>query len=695
MTKEGPKCELIRGDGNGGRESASMSKSQKRKRERRNKKPESVNPHRPGVSPVQPLPPNGHTVPNKEENKNSNGWRDTPIIEEVSSLTDSRSPTATAAKPNANQPLLQPSIGPSRPRRSLKCEGRDQSGSGWATEDATDAQDLPEFDFAHNLSKFDKRGVFDQLKQEDTTADRDRLVNQNKAPKKLRYDENVLGNGTNGDSTLHFDGAASEGWAAGESELSMDESGNRRSGLRERGSMSNEGNIGGWLEAAKPSAKMPPPGHRTNSVNPSDIRRLQQRNIARQHGTADRTFGPPSMFAKAKDEKPRSGQSRSASVRAIPATGSNSGSVKSSIKASPHADPNRTSKEDPQIMANKTSNTFTKSRQLSNSAVQPFQLQPTFHTVNNPQLYSKYESENTPLQSCPTLTALQSFELEQVAVNEYGLTEEILTENAGRSLVQVVLEESRFAMRNGGSTVVILAGNNKTGARAIAAGRHILNRGIFKVELYVLGLNNRETLIEAVAVQLESFELCVQPSAVTISEFTDMQDRALDRQRTVAILDAVLGVHATLNDLSLEDRISYDHAMSEFEDMYRPGPTKHYYTQHIPIDDFSHDYVSPWAHSLSHNTTVVALAAPKTELMSTLLQCKSEQPKIFVVDVGIPKQAWAKLGLPRWKEGMSFGTDWIRELELWDADGTPMREWRQRKDIWPEENESEEIEARW
>jgi len=34
-----------------------------------------------------------------------------------------------------------------------------------------DIQELPDFDFAENLSKFDKRSVFDQIRNEDTTAD--------------------------------------------------------------------------------------------------------------------------------------------------------------------------------------------------------------------------------------------------------------------------------------------------------------------------------------------------------------------------------------------------------------------------------------------------------------------------------------------------------------------------------------------
>ena len=58
-----------------------------------------------------------------------------------------------------------------------------ETQNGWATEDATDIQELGDFDFAGNLSKFNKREVFKQLKSEDTIADELRLVNHNRLPR--------------------------------------------------------------------------------------------------------------------------------------------------------------------------------------------------------------------------------------------------------------------------------------------------------------------------------------------------------------------------------------------------------------------------------------------------------------------------------------------------------------------------------
>jgi enhancer of mRNA-decapping protein 3 len=75
--------------------------------------------------------------------------------------------------------------------------------AGWATEDATDIQEMGEFDFAGGLAKFDKHSVFEQLRQEDKVPTADRLVGHNKLKspaarpgtfggKNLHPSENVL-----------------------------------------------------------------------------------------------------------------------------------------------------------------------------------------------------------------------------------------------------------------------------------------------------------------------------------------------------------------------------------------------------------------------------------------------------------------------------------------------------------------------
>ena len=112
--------------------------------------------------------------------KRGKGWRNTPLLQ----------PSPHTSSPNQK--------GSGKKTRRQQQEEKEQR-NGWATEDATDIQDLGDFDFEANHKLFDKKQVFDELRQGDTTADEDRLVSHNKlhrpgthGGKNLHPTENVL-----------------------------------------------------------------------------------------------------------------------------------------------------------------------------------------------------------------------------------------------------------------------------------------------------------------------------------------------------------------------------------------------------------------------------------------------------------------------------------------------------------------------
>lgn len=116
-------------------------------------------------------------VPTKETAR-SKGWRKTPLLE-----------------PN---PSFQPFSSLKRQNKRGK-QGIDEAG--WATEDASEVQEMGDFDFERSLAKFDKRSVFQEIQTEDSIAEEDRLVSHNRLPKvkpgtaggkNYHYTENVL-----------------------------------------------------------------------------------------------------------------------------------------------------------------------------------------------------------------------------------------------------------------------------------------------------------------------------------------------------------------------------------------------------------------------------------------------------------------------------------------------------------------------
>lgn len=101
--------------------------------------------------------------------KRGKGWRQTPLLQ------PSPQPGATPTK----------KAGSKLTRKQREEQRANQNG--WATEEATDIQDLGDFDFEASNTLFDKKQVFDELRQGDTTADEDRLVGFNRLARPGTY----------------------------------------------------------------------------------------------------------------------------------------------------------------------------------------------------------------------------------------------------------------------------------------------------------------------------------------------------------------------------------------------------------------------------------------------------------------------------------------------------------------------------
>lgn len=338
--------------------------------------------------------------------------------------------------------------------------------NGWATGEASDIQDMGDFDFQGNLSKFDKRGVFDQIRQEDTTADEARLVSFNRLParpgtaggRNLHYTENVLGSPK-----------ANSQWNSGDSEKDI-----------------SEARFSSGRSSRKNVLKMPPS---------------------------------------------RKGSSILASDQYVAVPGS---------------------LPDP-----KTKARYSSHDQVGSPTSMPHQ--PT--SRDKPMTRSRPSLRISPLNHiCPCVTPLQMAELEQLAVSELGLTDDIITENAARGIAQMARkiavlegEENGLAHNSSQPLVVILVGNNKSGARAVAAGRHLRNHAA-RVLVCILGLDHEEDLLDSVRRQLNIYRNC--GGIVTKADGLSKSLKHLQAP-TELIIDALLGMHMSFDDLRADDQTAY------------------------------------------------------------------------------------------------------------------------------------------
>ncbi len=446
------------------------------------------------------------------------GWRQTPLVEEA--------------------PLPKSDIKARRPKhQSRKSFLEDMNG--WATEDATDIQDLGEFDFEHNLSKFDKRRVFDELRKDDTTVDDDRLVSFNR---KTRPD-------TNGGRNLHY-----------------------------------TENV---LDIPDPKA----------NTWKSEAGETEEDEVLEEHYSSSR--------ASRRDGSRRPPPSRKATLNP----------TKASATASP-----------------------------LNGSVSSFRASFRLASTNKP---------------CTSISPLQMLEIEQLCTSELGLTDEILTENAGRGIAEAVLTLPSGLSIN--PTILFLVGNHKSGSRAIAAARHLRNRNI-RVSICVLGGERENMLLESLKRQLDIY----RKSGGWTVRWDEFQSKLTSDTSPELIVDALLGMHVTFRELRTDDQaIAFEMIRwanrSTIPILSVDVPSGlHASSGEVTLVDSSPLII--------HAASIACLGAPKSGLLAALGtgEGRSHDWSLGVVDIGISNVAWRKYGTRR-RHGVDFGREWIVDLKFLGA----------------------------
>lgn len=179
--------------------------------------------------------------------------------------------------------------------------------------------------------------------------------------------------------------------------------------------------------------------------------------------------------------------------------------------------------------------------------------------------------------------------LENIAHNELGLTEDMMAENAGRGIAEVALgtlsdpanrirlgqadahSNESFSAQTPNApapTIVILAGNNKSGTRAVAGGRHLRNKGV-NVLLCVVGIERGEgELLEDLRQQVRLYRNFsgrvysksdlfehLRKSAIPLPTLDAPRNAAAIKALAVTlIIDALLGLVVSFDELRTGDQ---------------------------------------------------------------------------------------------------------------------------------------------
>lgn len=492
-------------------------------------------------------------------NPKSKGWRQTAFVEpsDPNMLQSPRFRKERATQLNG------------RRRKKRNRESYAEDPSGWATEDPTDIQEMGEFDFQSNLSKFDKRRVFEEIRNDDTTADEARLVSINKKMPKP---------GTNGGKNLHWTENVLDSPQESENGDTEQEASDTK---LSSGSCSGRG-LSRTSTHGQPSRK-------ANSML------SQSFSIGRNQMSTSRTTSP------------------------LP--------HKPSVSASPMSVPSGSGASLRLVTTNR---------------------------------------------SCPIVSPLQALEVEQIAIAELGLTEDMITENAGRGIAEAAV--GLLPNDSAAPTMLVLTGNHRTGARAISAARHLRNRG-HRVTTCVLGLQQESELLESCRKQLDVF----RKAGGRVLRWETLSTRLSSSEfEPDLVLDALFGMHVAFDDLRTDyqttafemiswanrsnvDMLSVDipsgfsASSGEYFHMFLSIGQRLIHKNHV--GDVS---LIDGSQLCLNSKSLVCLGAPKTGVMNALLS-GGVSWNISVADIGIPQIVWRKYGTRR-RHGVDFGNRWVVPL---------------------------------
>ncbi|KAI6779025.1 Enhancer of mRNA-decapping protein-like protein [Emericellopsis cladophorae] len=287
------------------------------------------------------------------------------------------------------------------------------------------------------------------------------------------------------------------------------------------------------------------------------------------------------------------------------------------------------------------------------------------------------------------ISTLQMLNLENIAANEVGFTEELMAENAGRGIAEVAIKalsdpamKVRFELATNSSSAgallassstVILAGNNKSSIRALAAARHLRNRNI-DVVVCVVGIERERDLMEDLRRQVALYR-AFGGRVLNKNEFFEHLRKNAASGASVPvslIVDAMLGLTMSFEELRVGDQASV-YELMEWANRNEAfvlsvdipsgiEPT----TGKIAIIDGGPLFVKP--------RYVVAMGAPKRGLLEAVTPPRKDEPaalnyagheddwRLFVADMGLGSAVWKKAGT-KLRRGIDFSGNWVLEMQ--------------------------------
>ncbi|KAF5681049.1 hypothetical protein FHETE_80 [Fusarium heterosporum] len=292
-----------------------------------------------------------------------------------------------------------------------------------------------------------------------------------------------------------------------------------------------------------------------------------------------------------------------------------------------------------------------------------------------------------------TVSALQMLNLENIAANEIGLTEQLMSENGGRGIAEVALTalsdpaiKVRFGLARANPSssttlsspaVVILAGNNKSGIRAIAAARHLRNKSV-NIIVCLVGIEREKDLLEDLRQQIQLYRAFGGKilSKTDLFEHLRKTSSSGSPVSVSLIIDALLGLTISFEELRTGDQATVYELMewanrNEAFVLSVDVPTGIDPTSgKVAVIDGGRLFVKP--------RYVIAMGAPKRGLLEAVTPPNEDDPqnmnnaghedewRLFIADIGLGSAVWRKAGT-KIRRGIDFDEKWVLEMKYRDG----------------------------
>ncbi|KAA8903297.1 hypothetical protein TRICI_005735 [Trichomonascus ciferrii] len=259
---------------------------------------------------------------------------------------------------------------------------------------------------------------------------------------------------------------------------------------------------------------------------------------------------------------------------------------------------------------------------------------------------------------CPTASPMQLLELERLANESFGMTEAMITENAGRGIAQLSLKAlggtSRFTTNNHNAhpLTVVLVGNNRSGCRALAAARHLANR---HVRVLAVLAAERHELSPSIQAQLLAFE---SSKGKVLVKRVEALTTALSGYASPPelVLDGLQGYQQSTEDLWSDD-VDAIAGLITWGNKQRCGVM----SIDIPSGvDPATGQASP-GRPFIHSKWVLSCGLPLLGVLNSQLNPQLSPATHYLLDAGYPQGALATGPLKKFTQ-IWFGAEWILEL---------------------------------